>query len=65
MVGLVVDWDVWVEDDQSLVIVDLCEHRRASVRVHSPLACASVAYQRQQWLGVSHMYATAAVAHLW
>jgi hypothetical protein len=23
MVGLVVDWDVWVEDDQSLVIVDL------------------------------------------
>jgi hypothetical protein len=25
MVGLVVDWDVWVEDDQSVVIVDLCE----------------------------------------
>jgi len=36
MVGLVVAWDVWVEDDQSVVIVDLCEQSHRSARLPFP-----------------------------
>ena len=53
MVGLVVAWDIWVEDDQSLAIVDLCKHATPLV----PGAATPFVHSfRELWLDSSYLH---------